>query len=213
MEKQELKRTLGFFPALTTVMGTVIGAGVFFKAAAVANATGGVSLHMLAWFLGGVISVCAGLTGAELAAAIPETGGMIKYIERTYGSMWGFLLGWAQVVIYFPANIAALSVIFGTQFANLFGLGNSAIVPVAVVAAVTITLINFLGSKAAGAFQSVTLVAKLVPLFLIVIFGLFRSGGVEFSLFPVVAGVDKSFFPAFGKSFDGFFISPAIFPT
>ncbi len=39
-QKNEMKRTLGFFPALTTVMGTVIGAGVFFKAGRVAELTG-----------------------------------------------------------------------------------------------------------------------------------------------------------------------------
>ncbi|WP_267638090.1 APC family permease [Enterococcus faecium] len=111
--ENELKRTMGFFTALSTVMGTVIGAGVFFKAASVAEVTGSASLHMFSWFLGGMISVCAGLTGAELAAAIPETGGMIKYIERIYGNTAAFLLGWAQVVIYFPANVAALSIIFG----------------------------------------------------------------------------------------------------
>lgn len=151
--ENELKRTMGFFTALSTVMGTVIGAGVFFKAASVAEVTGTVSLHMFSWFLGGVISVCAGLTGAELAAAIPETGGMIKYIERIYGNTAAFLLGWAQVVIYFPANVAALSIIFGTQFVNLFDLSQSMIVPVAVTAAVSIMLINFLGSKAGGAFS------------------------------------------------------------
>lgn len=37
--KVELKRTMGFFTALSTVMGTVIGAGVFFKAASVAEVT------------------------------------------------------------------------------------------------------------------------------------------------------------------------------
>ena len=139
---------------------------------------------MFSWFLGGVISVCAGLTGAELAAAIPETGGMIKYIERIYGKTTAFLLGWAQVIIYFPANVAALSIIFGTQFVNLFGLTNSLIVPVAIIAAVTIMLINFLGSKVGGAFQSITLVCKLIPLLLIVLFGLSQwwSG---ISAFPI----------------------------
>ena len=147
--ENELKRTMGFFTALSTVMGTVIGAGVFFKAASVAEVTGSASLHMFSWFLGGMISVCAGLTGAELAAAIPETGGMIKYIERIYGNTAAFLLGWAQVVIYFPANVAALSIIFGTQFVNLFGLSQSMIVPVAVTAAVSILLIS-LGSGLAS---------------------------------------------------------------
>ena len=196
--RSELKRTMGFFTALSMVMGTVIGAGVFFKAASVAEVTGSVSLHMFSWFLGGVISVCAGLTGAELAAAIPETGGMVKYIERTYGKTAAFLLGWAQVVIYFPANVAALSIIFGTQFVNLFDLSQSMIVPVAILAAVTILLINLLGSKIGGAFQSITLVCKLIPLFVIVLFGLFRSGGVDFQLFPIVAGKDLSFFSALG---------------
>ncbi|MFS0983811.1 APC family permease [Enterococcus durans] len=196
--EEGLKRTMGFFTALSTVMGTVIGAGVFFKAASVAEVTGSVSLHMFSWFLGGVISVCAGLTGAELAAAIPETGGMIKYIERIYGKTAAFLLGWAQVIIYFPANVAALSIIFGTQFVNLFGLTNSLIVPVAIIAAVTIMLINFLGSKVGGAFQSITLVCKLIPLLLIVLFGLSRSGGVEFQLFPFAAVKDLPLFSALG---------------
>ncbi|MFT4185849.1 MAG: amino acid permease, partial [Micrococcaceae bacterium] len=80
-----LKRTLTFFPALSTVMGTVIGAGVFFKAASVAETTGTIDLHMFVWFLAGLITIAAGLTAAELAAAIPETGGMLRYIERAYG--------------------------------------------------------------------------------------------------------------------------------
>lgn len=96
-----------------------------------------------------------GLTAAELAAAIPETGGMIRYIQRGFGKRWSFLLGWAQSIIYFPANIAALSVVFGTQFLNLFGMNvsaaNTAIV--GVIAAITVTLINFISSKAAGGFS------------------------------------------------------------
>ena len=59
-------------------------------------------------------------------------------------------------------------------------------------------LINFLGSKAGGAFQSITLVCKLIPLFVIVIFGLFRQEGVDFQLFPIQAGENLSFFSALG---------------
>ncbi|MCP6640123.1 amino acid permease, partial [Klebsiella pneumoniae] len=88
---------------------------------------------MLVWFLGGLITICAGLTGAELAAAIPETGGLTKYIEYTYGNFWGFLSGWAQGFIYFPANVAALAIIFGTQIINLFHLNIIYLVPIAVM--------------------------------------------------------------------------------
>lgn len=204
MENQELKRTLGFFPALATVMGTVIGAGVFFKAAKVAADTGNIGLHLLAWLLGGIISICAGLTAAELAAAIPETGGMIRYIERGFGKTAGFLLGWAQTVIYFPANIAAIAIVFGAQLVSLFGWSNSLAVPLAIIAAISLTLINFIGSKAGGMIQSVTLVLKLIPLVLIVIFGLFSHHNVNFHLLPIAAGTvdghQLSFFPALGAA-------------
>ncbi|MGX6962469.1 APC family permease [Vagococcus xieshaowenii] len=197
---EQLERTMTFFPALSTVMGTVIGAGVFFKAASVAAVTGDSSLHMFSWFLGGLISVCAGLTAAELAAAIPETGGMIKYIERAYGKFAAFLLGWAQVIIYFPANVAALAIIFGTQFVNLFALDSKLVLPIGIISAVSIMLLNFLGSKAGGRIQSISLVCKLIPLALIVIFGLLRQGDVDVSLIPIEAGknISGGFFPALG---------------
>ncbi|KGL46283.1 amino acid permease [Listeria sp. SHR_NRA_18] len=185
MENQKLKKEIGFFTALTIVMGTVIGSGVFFKPEAVYSATGTASLGLLAWILGGVITICGGLTAAELSAAIPQTGGMMMYLQKTYGKLTAYLLGWAQTVIYFPANIAALSIIFATQVANLFGTGDGIIVPVAIAAAAFIMLMNFIGAKVAGSFQAVTTICKLVPLILIIIFGLFHQGDVAFRLFPI----------------------------
>ena len=118
----ELKKTIGFMPAFMTVIGSVIGAGVFFKAAVIYKTTGTMSLGVLAWVLAGVITICAGLTVAELAASIPEVGGMVVWIEKTYGKTAAFLLGWAQSIIYFPAMIAALAVIFSTQVLSLLNL-------------------------------------------------------------------------------------------
>lgn len=185
---QKLNRTMTLVPAISTVMGTVIGAGVFYKASSVASATGSTSMSLFVWLLGGLISLAAGLTGAELAAALPQTGGMLVYIERAYGKLASYLLGWAQIIIYFPASIAAKGVIFGTQVANLLHLGAGAIIPSGVAALVSVALINMLGSKVAGQFQAVTLFCKLIPLALIIIFGLLQPGGVDVSLFPVTPG-------------------------
>ena len=97
--------------------------------------------------LGGALTICAGLTSAELATAIPETGGAVKYIEYTYGKLAGFLLGWAQSIIYYPANISALSIIFSTQLINLFHLSANLLIPIAILAGTSITIINLLGTK------------------------------------------------------------------
>lgn len=140
-----------------------------------------------------------GLTAAELAAAIPETGGLTKYIEYTYGDFWGFLSGWAQSFIYFPANVAALSIVFATQLINLFHLSIGSLIPIAIASALSIVLINFLGSKAGGILQSVTLVIKLIPIIVIVIFGIFQSGDITFSLIPTTGNSGNGFFTAIGS--------------
>ncbi|APX71748.1 amino acid permease [Companilactobacillus allii] len=194
-----LKKTIGFFPAFATVTGTVIGTGVFFKASAVTNYTGSVSLTMVVWLLGGLITICAGLTGAELAAAYPETGGLTRYIEHSYGGFWGFMAGWAQAIIYFPANVAAISIAFGTQFAHLFTLSNKWIVPVAIISALSVTSLNWISAKVGGRVTSISLVAKLIPLALIVLFGFLHKGTVDFSLFPVVAGPHRSLITGLGN--------------
>ncbi|MGX7111710.1 APC family permease [Gemella cuniculi] len=179
-----LKKDLGFLPAFSTVVGIVIGSGVFFKAAIIYKTTGNVSLGMIAWILGGIITICAGLTVAELAAAIPETGGMIVWIERAYGRPLSYLLGWAQTVIYFPASMAAAAIIFSTQCVNLFQLNKMYSIPIAIIVALSVTGLNLLGSKAGGLVQTAAAMCKLIPIFAIVIFGLFQANPHTVELFP-----------------------------
>ncbi|MBF8808461.1 MAG: amino acid permease [Enterococcus lacertideformus] len=191
--KGKLKREINLFGALATVMGTVIGAGVFFKTAAVTANTQSASLTLFAWLLGGFLTICAGLTVAELATAIPETGGAVKYIEAAYGKLPSFLLGWSQSLIYFPANIAALSIIFATQLINLLQLSADYLLVIAILTAISITGINLLGTKVGTTLQSATLIIKLIPLAVIVIWGLLTPGNGTVQLLPIESGKDISF--------------------
>lgn len=196
--KNIIQKNIGFFPALALVMGTVIGSGVFFKVSNITEVTGTPGMTLLVWLLGGVITICAGLTVAELAAAIPRNGGLTTYIEYTYGKFSGFLAGWAQSFIYFPAMIAAQAIVFSEQVLNLLHLKDGWIVPVAFIAVASIYLINIIGSKAGGILQSVTLVVKLIPLYVIIIFGLMNTGDVEVSLAPNTGDTGINFFTAIG---------------
>ncbi|WP_412988404.1 APC family permease [Pediococcus siamensis] len=192
-EKDGLKKEVGTFTALATVMGTVIGGGVFFKVASVVQATQSAGLTLLAWLMGGLLTICAGLTSAELAAAIPLTGGAVKYLEYTYGKLPAYLFGWTQSLIYFPANIAALSIVFGTQLAALLRLNTQAQLPIALFTGLSITLINFLGAKAAGRLQSWALIFKLIPIVIIVVVGLLTPGQVGLHLLPSSASHTNGF--------------------
>ena len=119
MEKQGLKKNLGVMSAMSIVVGCVIGAGVFFKPYAIYQATGGApGMGMLAWIIGGVASILGALTFAEVAVLIPKTGGMVTYLGEVYNDKIGFLAGWMQVIIFYPAFLAGYGVRVGQELAE-----------------------------------------------------------------------------------------------
>ena len=187
VEKNVLKKEIGLLAASAVVVGMVIGSGVFFKPTAIYTATGAPGLGMLAWVIGGVITIAGGLTAAEVAAAIPRTGGMIAWLEETYGDVWGYLLGWVETVISFPANIAALSIIFATQAVSLLGMSDNMIVTVAIISTIFLIIMNSLGAKVGGNIQTIFTIAKMVPILGIIIFGFINGNGGVARLLPMSA--------------------------
>lgn len=186
MENNQLQKTLGMSAALSTVVGMVIGAGVFFKPQSVYMSTGGEpGLGVIAWVLAGIITITAGLTAAEVSAAIPKTGGMMIYIKEIYGDRLGFLTGWMQTVLFFPGTIAALGVIFAEQAVTLIGKP-SLMLPIAVGIILLVAALNTLGSKTGGAIQTVSTLCKLIPLILIMVFGFIKGSGQNEILTPLV---------------------------
>ena len=187
MENKQLQKNLGIAAALSTVVGMVIGGGVFFKPQAVYTLTGGApGLGILAWIIAGIMTITAGLTAAEVSAAIPKTGGMMVYIEEIYGKKLGFLTGWMQTVLFFPATAAAIAVMFGQQAALL--LNNSSLVmPMTIGVILLIGILNTFGSKTSGAIQTVSTVCKVMPLGLIIVFGFIKGSGDNPIMNPLVA--------------------------
>lgn len=194
--KAQLEKAMGLTSALATVMGTVIGGGVFFKISILAQQTRSASVLLTVWIIAGFLTIAGGLCLAEIATSIPKAGGAVNYIEAAYGKMPSFLLGWAQILIYYPANIAALSIIFATQLVSLLGLAPSLIVPIAALVALSITGLNLLGARLGSLVQNLTLLIKLIPIALIIIFGLTSPQGTTVALWPVQPGHGVSWFTA-----------------
>ncbi len=181
-QEQKLKRDLGFWPAISLVVGVVIGSGVFVKPGTVLDYVGGqASLALLAWLLTGLLTLAAGLTIAELCARIPKTGGLYIYLEEVYGKFSGFISGWVQSVIYQPALIGAMGLYFGILVASYFKLGESWHLWIGAVTVLFLAVVNSLGVKYGGMIQVVTTAAKLVPIILIAVFGLLYGSGNVFS--------------------------------
>lgn len=187
-----MKRQISFGQALATVVGSVIGAGVFFKIGTITAQTGSTSMTLFVWILAGIISIASGLTISEIAASL-KINGAIKYLDYTYGRVGGFLFGWAQMIVYFPAQIGALSSIFGVQFVSLFGIKARYSNLIAILLVLFLLGINLIGTKFSSKMQSVITILKIIPIALIIIWGLFNPVKIPAPIIPLTVGTGHSF--------------------
>ncbi|WP_088070657.1 APC family permease [Gottfriedia luciferensis] len=186
MEKEvNLKKNIGFFVSTSLVIGTVIGSGIFMKPGIVLSSTANSTMALLAWIIGGVITLASGLTIAEVSVKIPRTGGLYAYIEEVYGEMWGFLCGWVQTLVYGPAVMGALSLYFGSLFADFFGFHQSSKLLIGIITILLLGGLNILGTQFGGLIQTISTVGKLVPIILIAVFGIFQG---DVSVFNAESG-------------------------
>src|SRR5438128_11595915 len=92
-ERPGLIPALGIFSATMMVTGGVIGSGIFRKPGVMAAQVGSPELLLGVWLLAGIITLFGALTNAEIASAIPETGGQYIFFYRFHGPFVAFLYG------------------------------------------------------------------------------------------------------------------------
>jgi APA family basic amino acid/polyamine antiporter len=86
--RTELRRDLGTWPAMSIVVGTVIGSGIFLVPKTMIQRVGSVEWVFAIWVVGGLLSLAGALSYAELAAAMPEAGGEYVFLREAYGPLW-----------------------------------------------------------------------------------------------------------------------------
>lgn len=198
------KKVIKLGEATLLVIGIVIGSGVFFKPSKVLADVGGApGLAILAWAVGAVITIAGALSIAEIGSAIPKTGGLMIYLKELYGEKFYFLMGWVQVLVYFPGIAAALSVVFASQCTTLADITPAGQKIVAVLFIVFLTAINLISTKAATKFTVIFTIGKLIPIAAIFIFGIMMGNAHGFV--PMIS--DKSTGAGFGAAILGVLFS------
>ena len=174
-ERIEARKSLGFLQGLAIVVGMIIGSGIFLKPSVVLNDAGSPVMALVAWILGGVVTLCSALSIAEIASNIPRAGGLYTYLEELYGEKVGFLLGWVQSVISYPASVAAQAIAFATYSAYFIPMGEWQQRFLAFGVLAFVLLMNILSTRCGGVIQVVATVGKLIPIVAILGFGLFSG--------------------------------------
>jgi len=158
----EPRRQIGLYAATAITVGNIIGSGIFRSPHSVAQEITSFGAVLLAWVLGGVLSICGSLALAELAVARPKTGGLYVFIREGFGDAMGFAFGWANLWVIKPTVIASITSVFALYFCEVLRLPRSAEFPVGAAAILSLTFVNWQGVKQGAGTQSVFTTIKVI---------------------------------------------------
>lgn len=183
----EFKKEIGLFGGVSILGGIMIGSGIFYLGSYVLMRSGmSLGLTLLSWIIGGIVSLLGGICFAELGASDPSAGGTTVYLNKAYSPVIGFLSGFNSWLIGGPGSIAALAIALPSALTNMFTLGDLQIKLIAVVLIIGLTVVNYFGVKSGSRVQNLSMVARLIPIGIIMILGLlFGEVNPDLSLIPV----------------------------
>jgi APA family basic amino acid/polyamine antiporter len=170
------RRELGLFSATMSVVGGIIGTGIFLNPAIVAQRLPSGEWVLLAWAAGGVIAMLGAIIFAELGQRMPRVGGGYAYLREAFGPLPGFLYGWALLLIMATGAAAAVAMTFATYLQALTGLPGYLVPAIAAGALIFLSVINMAGVRPAAWTLNVLTVLKLAALVTLIGAGLFLGG-------------------------------------
>ena len=237
MEKKQgqLVRSITLSAATILVVSSVIGSGVYKKVAPMSGKmvetvlpdgskvmeyVGLMSpkLVLMAWILGGIVSLFGALSNAEIAGMMADSGGEYVYFKRIYNKFTAFLWGWTTFAVIKTASISSIAYVFAQSFNNLVTLPkldesiekitvlgifqpfeSFGVKALTIVLILILTYINTRGLKGGAAISDWLTKLVIAGLSVIVISGLFFGGGSFSNITtPSVHYVERSWFdPAF----------------
>lgn len=196
-QRQELQKSLNMKDVLALAFGTMIGWGWIMLAGSWVG-TGGTMGAILAFLLGGVMSIFVGLTYAELTPALPLAGGELVFSYRAMGYNASWFTGWMITLAYLgvaawegPALSNALGFLFGDAMPTgpiLYSVQGSDVnlsfLLIAMIGSVVMTALNLAGAKSSAIFQTTATIAMAI-------------GGIAFFVCGVGTGEIENLQPMF----------------
>lgn len=191
MAVQQLKPALGLKLVIVFAIANIIGSGVYKKVAPMADALHSSGWVLIAWVLGGIISLFGALSYAEVAGLLADTGGDYVYYKKIYNRFFAFQFGWSTFTVIQTAAISSLAYVFAESLNSVvhlppmlssvadFNIGktfypfkdfNVKFVSIALI--LLLTWINSRGLKTGAWLGTAILLLVFTGLFIIIGFGL-----------------------------------------
>ncbi len=103
---------LGLYTAILIVISSMIGSGIFKKAAPMSVDLQSGGILLLCWLIAGIVTLIGAATNAEIAGLIAAPGGQYVYFKEMYGKAFAFIYGWSCFSVIQSASIASIAYVF-----------------------------------------------------------------------------------------------------
>ena len=165
MPNEGLQRGFGLSTSTYVVIASMVGTGILVSPGYMMASLQNYPVIFGLWALGGLLAMCGALCVAELAAALPRSGGEYVYLREAYGPMPAFLSGWTSFFVGFSAPLAMAGYIAAKYLLTPFGLAEKEtgliIKTTAAAIIVAVTLPNLFGHRQSAWTQNLTTLLKL----------------------------------------------------
>jgi APA family basic amino acid/polyamine antiporter len=175
----ERRAALSAIDIALIVIGGIIGVGIFFTPAVVAERTGSATGVLAAWGIGAVLALLGGLTFCGLAARLPRHGGTFVYLREAFGPLPAFLYGWTNLLVIQSGALAVVAIVMVDHLAKLAGTDAGAIARSAMAcgAILLFSALNYFGLRVGKRVQNVITALKLFAVFALAGLAFVAGGG------------------------------------
>ncbi len=171
----KLERQLGLTSVVAISLSTMLGSGLFVLPGLAAAKTG--PSVWMAYLFAGLCVLPAALSKAELATAMPTSGGTYVYLDRAFGPLVGTISG---IGLWLSLLLKSAFALFGFSY-YLSVLADVPVLTTSLSALALIVALNIRGVRGVSRVQSVTIaisIAGLVAVFLLAL-GPYDSARLE----------------------------------
>ncbi len=175
MMKKNKHEKYSLLTAITMIVGTCIGSGIFFKSDNILIATNGsIMLGVILFVLAAIAIIFGSLSVGELAAKTNEPGGLVTYAQEFVNAKTACGFGWFLTFIYYPTIAVVVSWVIGVYVDILFHLQATLELQM-IIGFIFLSICfvyNILLPKLGAIFQDVSTFIKMLPLLLLGILGI-----------------------------------------
>lgn len=182
----QLKKSLGLIDGISLLIGITIGSAIFATPQIIATYQNSFSSIIMLWAVVIFFVFIGSLIYAELGSRFPNTGGEYIYISKAFGPFWGFIFGWAQLLIIRTSPAAGISLITANYIGFFVDINQFQKNLLAVLIIILFGVINYLGVERASFYNKFSSLVKTLGIVIFVAFGLIFFGADFSNLQPII---------------------------